>query len=400
MKQAVSSAAVNVHVLQETGWDKKPLDEAAISALLDDRSQLAWIDIEGDPSQIEACLQTFLTDCHGLKGVGARRATEGGEDPPRRPPKAKAFANAIFTRAYWMGTDASIDGTGRGPVRAQEIHVLAGHSFAITMRYPRQGWSIDGTALGPVTGAGPHDGFRLDLLTRDVTDLRDRIGRRSGEEAFGLEVAAAVLDQVVDSVFDVLNELRQRVDRLEADVVRGDWLDQQGKGSGPNLPERTLGMRKLLRQIRWAFLPSDEISELLTGPFIDMEDKGLSFRLKDLAREADRAVEMVRDVLDQLQQTVELSSTMKADRLNDTIYLLTIIATVLLVPTLVAGIFGMNFVELPGTSSRVGFWISLLGMAILGVVVWFGIRGYLRLVYRRRVSEASSKARPTKKVAH
>ncbi len=67
----------------------------------------------------------------------------------------------------------------------------------------------------------------------------------------------------------------------------------------------------------------------------------------------------VRDVIDQVQQVVELSNSLKTDRLNQTIHVLTIPATVLLVPTPIAGIWGMNFDQVPGEDVRQGFWIAL-----------------------------------------
>ena len=384
----MAGAKLTVHVLEHETWAERPTDDLALMpALVSDHSLLVWIDIEGDPPQAEEALREVTRGCSELRDMKPERATEGGDHPPRRPPKAKAFGDAIFARAYWLGTATTDEDS---PVKAQEVHILAGPTFAITMRYPRQGWDPDGRALGvePLSQRG--EGLLTERLREDVVELRERLRRTDGREAFGLEVAASLLDEVVDSVFDVLNALRLRVDRLEEEVVAGKWLLKQDVPSSGSLPERTLGMRKLLRQIRWAFLPSDEITELLSGPFLDLDDDGIRFRFGDLSREADRAVTTVHDVIDQLQQTVELSNTMKADRLNDTIYLLTVIATVLLVPTLVAGVFGMNFVDLPGTHSRIGFWGSLFGMAVLGVAVWFGIRRYLRYVYGRRLSGTAS----------
>ncbi len=380
MQDSSAEAEVTVHVLRGARWELLPTGTQDISALIDG-PVLVWVDILGDPTAIENVLRQITGHRQALHRVDPKLAADGGAEPPRQPPKAKAFRNAMFARAYWMGTEE----TEGASVAAQEVHVLAGHTFAITMRYFRQGWDRNGTALGVGHPALPAGRFDLQLARSDVVELRERTNREDGDDTFGLEVAASVLDQVVDSALRLLNVLRERVDTMEEQVVEGRWLNRRDKGSA-TLPERTLGMRRLLRHVRWAFLPSDEISELLAGPFIDVEDPELRLRINDLGREADRAVDMVRDVLDQLQQTVELSNTMKADRLNDTLYLLTIVATVLLVPTLVAGIFGMNFVHLPGAGLKIGFWGSLVGMVLLGAGVWFAIRWYLNHVYLRRVS--------------
>jgi magnesium transporter len=89
-----------------------------------------------------------------------------------------------------------------------------------------------------------------------------------------------------------------------------------------------------------------------------------------------------RPTPDQVQQIIELADSMKTDRLNATIYVLTVVATVLVVPTLVAGIYGMNFSVIPGARAHAGFWIVILVMVVVSVAGWFGIRRYLERVFR------------------
>jgi magnesium transporter len=127
-------------------------------------------------------------------------------------------------------------------------------------------------------------------------------------------------------------------------------------------------------------MPADEISEFCSGPFIDAgeQDAGIRFRFDDLSREADRAVDAVRDVKDQVANTVELRDSMKTDRLNSTTYVLAAVATILLIPTLIAGIYGMNFRTMPGLGWRAGFWEALGAMVLLGAGAWWAIGFYLR----------------------
>lgn len=67
-----------------------------------------------------------------------------------------------------------------------------------------------------------------------------------------------------------------------------------------------LGLRRLLRQVRWTFMPADEIAEFCSGPFLGIEaqDPAIKFTFSDLGHEAERAVASVRDVAEQLEHTV------------------------------------------------------------------------------------------------
>jgi magnesium transporter len=247
----------------------------------------------------------------------------------------------------------------------------------------------------PKSDSGTGDRLEPGEIEKDVMGLHQRLGRRQGlEEAvkltdsFGLEVAIAVLDQVVDSVFESLNAIRLKADRLEGNLLRD--AGRSGAASD-ELPQMTLNLRRLLRQVRWSFLPADEISELQSGPFLNLSDQGIKLQLDDLVREANRAVETVRDVIQQVQQVVELSDSLKTQRLDGTIHAFTVAATVLLVPTLVAGLWGMNFAYIPGANLRQGFWVGLLILAIIAVGAAFAISWYLNRTRKIRPGTATNK---------
>jgi magnesium transporter len=69
----------------------------------------------------------------------------------------------------------------------------------------------------------------------------------------------------------------------------------------------------------------------------------------------------VKDVTEQVDHIVAMRDTLKTDRLNNTIYVLTAVATVLLVPTLIAGVYGMNFDHMPELKLRFGYLGTLIG---------------------------------------
>jgi hypothetical protein len=386
----ITAAKISVCVLEGAEWHSLDAPEhESIRALLSDPRKMAWIDILGDLEPVRTAFAAIAQDCQPLEGLDPSRAAQGGENPPARPPKAKAFHDSVFARMYWLGirpTPAPHELMAQEinlELVAEEIHLIVGKTFAVTLRYPCLAWELD-----RMVGKGTPDPYRgndagLDAsrVRRGVAEFRDRFQRPNGGQAFGLEVAAVVLDHVVDSVFDSLNGLRQRADELEEDVLKGAWLwGAKNKQTHPPLEDTMLGLRRLLRHVRWAFIPADEIDEFCSGPFLGIEaqDPGIKFTFADLGHEADRTVASVRDVTEQLEHTVELSNTMKADRLNSTMYALTAVATILLIPTLIAGIYGMNFRHIPELNWRLGYWGALVAMIVLGMGVWFGIRAYLR----------------------
>jgi hypothetical protein len=373
---------VTSHVLVGESWHEEGADAASLAGSLMDPTRLIWVDVEGTPEEAEEVLRVLVPATRDLDGLDPHRAADGGPVPSRRPPKTKAFRHVVFARAYWLG---GIEAAGRERELVQEVHLIAGRTFVISLRYPIQMWDVDRMAWSDVAdpGVGARArGFDVVNAREDLLELRRRFGRNGSAEPFGLEAAAVAIDQLFDSVFDALDVLRLRADQLEERVMDPSWRSER-KGKSQALGEQTLRVRRLARQIRWAFLPADELNELISGPFLDLEDRGIRSRFDDLDRESARAVETVRDIAGQVQQIVELADSMKTDRLNATIYVLTVVATVLVVPTLIAGIYGMNFTVIPGARAHAGFWIVILVMVAVSVAVWFGIRRYLDRVFRQ-----------------
>jgi hypothetical protein len=370
-----SPANVSVWALADD-WSHKPgLTTRAMANLISDPEQLIWVDINGTQERPVAILDQLVQNCDELRELDPLRAGSGGENPPARPPKAKSFDEFIFGRLYWLEQTES----KQAEVIAQEVRVIAGKTFAITIRYPFLAWHIeemlseDHQGLRPALGRG----MNLSLLRQEANSFLD--GRATNNQDFGLRFAGVLLDQIVDSIFDTLNGLRESADRLEARVLQKErWLWKPS--TWPEFDRKMLGLRRFLRQVRWAFMPPDEIAEFCSGPFLGIRqrDARIEFLFSDLDREAERALATVRDVAEQVDQVVAMRDTMKTDRLNNTIYVLTAVATVLLVPTVIAGVYGMNFQHMPELGWRFGYAGVLVAMGILSFGVWFGIRTYLR----------------------
>lgn len=304
---------------------------------------------------------------------------KGGRLPPSDPPRVRAFPEWVFSRAYWLGA-APDPMLPHDPILlAQEIHAFVRPGWVITLRYPTIHWhvrSVDPRAEIELASSG---GLNIGAVRDEFQELG--IGQRS----FGLDLAGSLFKAVVASYLTALESLRTRVAEIESVVIDGEWLNprrSRRRATSPGddaLDEQILGLRHLLRQVRWAFLPEDEIDEMLSGPFLRAaEDPVTAFAFRDLRAEAGRAVSTTHEVSEQLQQTFDLSAAMRTDRLNRTSYILTMVATLLLGPTLIAGVYGMNFRHIPGSEARLGF-VELLGlMAAVMVLVWFGLRMYLR----------------------
>jgi len=399
MSDNLGMGSLDVRQLDREWVRLRPSTLESVADLLTDPQRLVWVDMAYEEGVTEELLADVKDRCPSLEGLIPERAARREEDPTKRPPKAKVFRGFVFARMYWLEEIGPPD-ADEDELVAQEIHLIAGPSFAITIRYEPLAWSLVRLVSEGVRYPHPIERLGIELArVRDgVMELRDRSDPTEPGSVFGLEVAVALVDGVLDSVFDAMNDVRETADLVELSVLnKKEWLWERKKW--PELDRRILGLRRVVRQVRWAFIPADELEELGAGPFLGVSDRdpGLAFKLQDLGREADRANHAVADLIDQVEHTVGLRDSIKTDRLNATTYALTILATVLLVPTLLAGIYGMNFLNMPELRWRYGYYLVLGLMVVTVTLVWLAIRYALRradLRYEEEEEAAARRRRP------
>jgi len=101
--------------------------------------------------------------------------------------------------------------------------------------------------------------------------------------------------------------------------------------------------------------------------------------LRDLTEHVIRISELADNVRDLLTSLLELQVAKEANRLNDTVRTLTAWAAILVVPTLIASIYGMNFELMPELRWRFGYGFALALMVGSSVALWvsFKRRGWL-----------------------
>jgi hypothetical protein len=373
--------------------DWHEVGDADLVDLLRGRDRKIWLDMPVRSGSVLPTVISELATDGMFPGLHAGKAMKGSRLPPSDPPRVRWFPEWVFSRAYWLGATPPADQAQDPILVAQEVHTFIRPEWLITLRYPAIHWHVRSSDPKAELELAPDGELDLQAIREEAEEM-GLTG--SAERPFGLDVAGVVMKTMVASYLTALESLRQRVTEIERVVSDGDWLNvrrsrrREGAPDDAALDQQILALRHLLRQVRWAFLPEDEIDELVSGPFMDVRDPVTTFAFKDLRAESGRAVETTHEITDQLQQTFDLSAAMRTDRLNRTTYALTMVATLLLGPSLIAGIFGMNFRYIPGQGVHSGFFELLLIMAAVSATVWFGLRMYLRRPLKRSKGRSSS----------
>lgn len=200
----------------------------------------------------------------------------------------------------------------------------------ITLRHHRL-MAVNDVRESLAMGKGPRDvGGCLVALTRRLTDRLGPVAERIEDDADDLE------DRVIT---DLSAEYREWLGKVRRNAIR---LRRYVA------PQREVLSRLHRIESRW-------LDEPQKAQLRETADRTIRY-LEDIDATRERAAV----IEDELQGRI-------ADRMNRTIYLLTVVAAVLLPPSLLTGIFGINLGGMPGTGSESAFTVAVLAIAILGV---------------------------------
>ena len=207
-----------------------------------------------------------------------------------------------------------------------------------------------------------------------------RSGLRPGEGEAALAVVCtlapgaasalyAIADEIVDDYLEVVEELEDRADELESIVFRAD----QDPAAGPSKQLEILRIRRDAVQLRRHAVPMRQLidrladdSELVTPPLVPY--------LRDITDHLLRSIELTDGVREILTTVVDIRMAQSAHQLNEVMKKLTAWAAIILVPTLVAGIYGMNFREMPELHWVFGYPLALGVMAVSSIWLYLGFR--------------------------
>ena len=179
----------------------------------------------------------------------------------------------------------------------------------------------------------------------------------------------AIADEIVDDYLEVVEELEDRADELESIVFRAD----QDPAAGPSKQLEILRIRRDAVQLRRHAVPMRQLidrladdSELVTPPLVPY--------LRDITDHLLRSIELTDGVREILTTVVDIRMAQSAHQLNEVMKKLTAWAAIILVPTLVAGIYGMNFREMPELHWVFGYPLALGVMAVSSIWLYLGFR--------------------------
>ena len=191
-----------------------------------------------------------------------------------------------------------------------------------------------------------------------VERLRKGVGR---SRKLGADyLFSALLDIMVDSYFQVVEELEDRVEDIEDEVM--DRPTDSVLTRIYHLKRQALQLRRILWPMREA------ANALIRDEFPLISDQVLPF-VRDIYDHANQVLEAADALRENLSALLDLCLSQAGNRMNQVMKVLTIIATIFIPLTFLAGLYGMNFKFMPELDLPWAYPAVLAVMALLALVM-------------------------------
>lgn len=204
------------------------------------------------------------------------------------------------------------------------------------------------------------------------SQLRVRLEERPQALKHGVDfVLHSLLDLVVDNYFPVIDSVRAEVETLEQTALENALNRQQIR--------RLFTLRRDLLGFQRMLLPMEDVCAKLANldlPSIDAEIRPYFRDVLDHVRRVSTLAAMLRDVLGSVVETSALIAQQHQSEITRT---LAAWAAILAVPTAIAGIYGMNFDNMPELHTRYGYFVVMgaIGVICTALFVRFRRIGWL-----------------------
>ena len=249
-------------------------------------------------------------------------------------PKIEGFDGYAFIAAKMISYDDRAN-----KIKSEHISIIWGHGFVV-------------------------------LFLQDPEDLfapiRQRIESEKGRiRSMGADyLVYALVDAVVDYYFHVLEEIGERIEQLEDEVV-----------SNPTV--RTLRsihrVKREMISLRRSIWPMREIVNSMVRDESPLITDGVKIFLRDLYDHTVHVIDSVETMRDILTGTLDVYLSSVSNRLNEVMKVLTVMSSIFIPLTFIVGVYGMNFHHMPELAWRWGYpavWGVMLSLSLALLVLF------------------------------
>jgi zinc transporter len=205
---------------------------------------------------------------------------------------------------------------------------------------------------------------QVQAIHQTENDLKHQIAMSSP-----VEVLLTIIDHLFGHIENAIYDLDDQLDYVEANL--NELSVEEASGKVANVRQKIIRFRRYLQPQRDAILrlPYDKLSWLPNADQMYLRD--LADSMVRYAEDLDAVRERARVIQDNITNQL-------TEKVNNKMYILSIIAIIFMPASFITGIFGMD-IEVPGATNKHTFYIlcSIIVVLSVGLFVWFRRKKWL-----------------------
>jgi len=191
--------------------------------------------------------------------------------------------------------------------------------------------------------------------------VRDRI--RSGKARIRKKnadyLAYALIDAVVDYYFVILERLGEKIEEMEEALLANPT---------PEMLQSIQGMKRTMISLRKSVWPLREVISAMERSESSLIEESTNIYLRDIYDHTIQVIDTLESYRDMVSGMLDTYLSSLSNRMNEVMKVLTIIATIFIPLTFLAGIYGMNFESMPELKwawAYPALWIIMIVLGLL-----------------------------------
>jgi magnesium transporter len=301
--------------------------------LLQEPDAVIWVDMESPTAADEQ----VLLDVFKFHPLTVEDCREN-----RHYPKIEEFPGYIYFIVHGVRADTSPD-----RFNTIELDGFLGKNYVITYH---------------------HDIFRSIINVKQLLRTSPIACQRG--PAFLLH---QILDQIVDFYSPVIDDFDGRINELEETIFNLRRPNNEILAQIMELKRSVLRLRRISNK------QMDILLRMSRGEFHALIPEDMRPFYRDIYDHIVRVTDLAESYRDLISGSLEAYLSVVSNRMNEIMKVLTIFSAVMLPLTFIAGVYGMNFENMPELHSRYGYYGALIvmGVVAVGMLIFFWRRGWL-----------------------
>ncbi len=311
-------------VVYQQGRKVADIPPADISEYVHREDTFVWVALANAPAEeLQQMAEEF-----GLHPLALEDALKGHQRP-----KIEEYDDCVFVVLHAVEADPA----DPAQVRVGEIHVFVGKNYVLSIRHRTE---------------------------RGFADVRARAEREPELLRFGSTyVLYALMDAVVDRYFPVIDALSNELEGIEESLF--DGTSSQGK------IQDLYALKRRLMVLRHAVVPLMEAVGKLYGGRVPALFVGMQDYYRDVYDHLARIAASIESIREMLTTAISVNIALISLSESEVTKRLAAWGALITVPTLIAGIYGMNFRHMPELDWVSGYAYALVLMVIVdGLLFW------------------------------